>query len=220
MYEGQIFVLLGHNGAGKTTLISCLSGLIPATSVRTVIGGRWGEGGGRWCGKRSRGGGGGLPHHHVRSRSPPPPPSPPPLPHPPTLSSPSSPPPRPCVCFILLRREGGFVSWWWYLCVCVCVWGGGGGLFLPFVVGRPPPPPTTTTTTLHHHTHSPMCEEDPPPRHCPHCPFPYTNLPPPTLPFSLSGPSVHLGHGQRHAAGGHPKGPGRVPPARRAVAQR
>jgi len=32
MYEGQIFALLGHNGAGKTTTISCLSGLLTATS--------------------------------------------------------------------------------------------------------------------------------------------------------------------------------------------
>ena len=31
MYEGQIFVLLGHNGAGKTTLLSMLTGLIPPT---------------------------------------------------------------------------------------------------------------------------------------------------------------------------------------------
>jgi len=31
IYEGQIFVLLGHNGAGKTTTISMLSGLISAT---------------------------------------------------------------------------------------------------------------------------------------------------------------------------------------------
>jgi len=29
MYEGQIFVLLGHNGAGKTTTISMLTGLLP-----------------------------------------------------------------------------------------------------------------------------------------------------------------------------------------------
>jgi len=26
MYEGQIFVLLGHNGAGKTSTISMLTG--------------------------------------------------------------------------------------------------------------------------------------------------------------------------------------------------
>lgn len=32
MYEGQVFVLLGHNGAGKTTLVSMLTGLVPATS--------------------------------------------------------------------------------------------------------------------------------------------------------------------------------------------
>ena len=31
MYEGEIFVLLGHNGAGKTTTISMLTGLIPPT---------------------------------------------------------------------------------------------------------------------------------------------------------------------------------------------
>ena len=31
MYEGQIFVLLGHNGAGKTTTLSMLSGLLPPT---------------------------------------------------------------------------------------------------------------------------------------------------------------------------------------------
>jgi len=32
MYEGQIFVLLGHNGAGKTTTINMLTGMLPATS--------------------------------------------------------------------------------------------------------------------------------------------------------------------------------------------
>ncbi|KAK8797122.1 hypothetical protein WA158_004332 [Blastocystis sp. Blastoise] len=31
MYEGQIFVMLGHNGAGKTTSLSILSGMIPPT---------------------------------------------------------------------------------------------------------------------------------------------------------------------------------------------
>ena len=40
MYEGQIFVLLGHNGAGKTTTISMLTGLIPPTSGNAVIFGR------------------------------------------------------------------------------------------------------------------------------------------------------------------------------------
>jgi ATP-binding cassette subfamily A (ABC1) protein 3 len=37
MYEGQIFVLLGHNGAGKTTTISMLTGLIPVTSGDATI---------------------------------------------------------------------------------------------------------------------------------------------------------------------------------------
>lgn len=32
MYNGQIFVLLGHNGAGKTTTISMLTGLINSTN--------------------------------------------------------------------------------------------------------------------------------------------------------------------------------------------
>jgi ATP-binding cassette subfamily A (ABC1) protein 3 len=32
MYEGQIFVLLGHNGAGKTTTMSMLTGLIPPSA--------------------------------------------------------------------------------------------------------------------------------------------------------------------------------------------
>ena len=32
MYDGEILCLLGHNGAGKTTTMSCLTGLIPATS--------------------------------------------------------------------------------------------------------------------------------------------------------------------------------------------
>jgi len=40
MYEGQIFVLLGHNGAGKTTTISMLTGLLPATDGGAVIFGR------------------------------------------------------------------------------------------------------------------------------------------------------------------------------------
>jgi ABC-type lipoprotein export system ATPase subunit len=40
MYEGQIFVLLGHNGAGKTTTISMLTGLTPATSGNAVVFGR------------------------------------------------------------------------------------------------------------------------------------------------------------------------------------
>lgn len=31
IYNGQIFILLGHNGAGKTTTISMLTGLIQAT---------------------------------------------------------------------------------------------------------------------------------------------------------------------------------------------
>ena len=34
MYEGQIFVLLGHNGAGKTTTVSMLTGLLAPTSGR------------------------------------------------------------------------------------------------------------------------------------------------------------------------------------------
>ena len=37
MYEGQITALLGHNGAGKTTTISCISGLISATSGDCVV---------------------------------------------------------------------------------------------------------------------------------------------------------------------------------------
>jgi len=37
MYEGQIFVLLGHNGAGKTTTISMMTGLIPVTSGDATI---------------------------------------------------------------------------------------------------------------------------------------------------------------------------------------
>ena len=37
MYEGQIFVLLGHNGAGKTTTMSMLSGLIPATEGSAIV---------------------------------------------------------------------------------------------------------------------------------------------------------------------------------------
>jgi ATP-binding cassette subfamily A (ABC1) protein 3 len=40
MYEGQIFVLLGHNGAGKTTTISMMTGLIPATSGSASIFGK------------------------------------------------------------------------------------------------------------------------------------------------------------------------------------
>lgn len=32
MYEGQIFVLLGHNGAGKTTTISMLNGFLELTA--------------------------------------------------------------------------------------------------------------------------------------------------------------------------------------------
>jgi len=39
MYEGQIFVLLGHNGAGKTTVIGMLSGLLlPTSGVGSVLG--------------------------------------------------------------------------------------------------------------------------------------------------------------------------------------
>jgi ATP-binding cassette, subfamily A (ABC1), member 3 len=40
MYEGQIYVLLGHNGAGKTTTISMLTGLITPTSGTMNIFGR------------------------------------------------------------------------------------------------------------------------------------------------------------------------------------
>lgn len=40
MYEGQIFVLLGHNGAGKTTTINMLTGLLPITSGHAFIWGR------------------------------------------------------------------------------------------------------------------------------------------------------------------------------------
>jgi ATP-binding cassette, subfamily A (ABC1), member 3 len=40
MFEGQIFVLLGHNGAGKTTTISMLTGLIAPTDGRMVVFGR------------------------------------------------------------------------------------------------------------------------------------------------------------------------------------
>lgn len=32
MYNGQIFVLLGHNGAGKTTTISMLTGMLEFTN--------------------------------------------------------------------------------------------------------------------------------------------------------------------------------------------
>lgn len=40
MYEGQIFILLGHNGAGKTTTISMLTGLLEPTAGRVTICGR------------------------------------------------------------------------------------------------------------------------------------------------------------------------------------
>jgi len=40
MYEGQIFVLLGHNGAGKTTTISMLTGLIEPTNGQMLAYGR------------------------------------------------------------------------------------------------------------------------------------------------------------------------------------
>jgi ATP-binding cassette, subfamily A (ABC1), member 3 len=36
MYEGQIFVLLGHNGAGKSTTVSMLTGLLQPTAGRCV----------------------------------------------------------------------------------------------------------------------------------------------------------------------------------------
>lgn len=34
MYEGQIFVLLGHNGAGKTTTANMITGMLEPTSGR------------------------------------------------------------------------------------------------------------------------------------------------------------------------------------------
>ena len=40
MYEGQIFVLLGHNGAGKTTTINMVTGMIPPTSGEAIIFGK------------------------------------------------------------------------------------------------------------------------------------------------------------------------------------
>jgi len=40
MYQGQIFVLLGHNGAGKTTTINMLTGMLPVTSGSAKIFGR------------------------------------------------------------------------------------------------------------------------------------------------------------------------------------
>jgi ABC-type multidrug transport system ATPase subunit len=40
MYEGQIFVLLGHNGAGKSTLINVLTGLTPASGGTASVFGR------------------------------------------------------------------------------------------------------------------------------------------------------------------------------------
>lgn len=40
MYEGQIFVLLGHNGAGKSTTLSMLTGLIPPSSGHMEVYGR------------------------------------------------------------------------------------------------------------------------------------------------------------------------------------
>lgn len=40
MYEGQIFVLLGHNGAGKTTTASMITGLLPPTSGSISVYGR------------------------------------------------------------------------------------------------------------------------------------------------------------------------------------
>ena len=40
LYEGQIFVLLGHNGAGKTTTINMLTGLYEPTSGDAVVYGR------------------------------------------------------------------------------------------------------------------------------------------------------------------------------------
>jgi ATP-binding cassette, subfamily A (ABC1), member 3 len=40
MYEGQIFVLLGHNGAGKTTTINMVTGMIQPTSGEAIIFGK------------------------------------------------------------------------------------------------------------------------------------------------------------------------------------
>jgi ABC-type multidrug transport system fused ATPase/permease subunit len=37
MFEGQIFVLLGHNGAGKTTTINMLTGMLPISSGSAEI---------------------------------------------------------------------------------------------------------------------------------------------------------------------------------------
>ena len=39
IFEGQIFVLLGHNGAGKTTTFSMLTGMIPPTSGHATMNG-------------------------------------------------------------------------------------------------------------------------------------------------------------------------------------
>lgn len=40
MYNGQIFVLLGHNGAGKTTTISMLTGMIDFSDGEAIAMGK------------------------------------------------------------------------------------------------------------------------------------------------------------------------------------
>ncbi|KAK8762451.1 hypothetical protein V5799_026287 [Amblyomma americanum] len=39
IFDNQITVLLGHNGAGKTTLLNMITGFVPASSGRVLVGG-------------------------------------------------------------------------------------------------------------------------------------------------------------------------------------